>query len=144
VLALTSINVLLLMYFDLLYPNALDPFPFVNLFLSIFFENERNRLYVHGLGFPSAHGFNNILNRRINTSLLHLLILCWLRVHAASYSVFGYMLHKMLNFEMLTPLRSDLFCIIIPAPSNSKVVKIGVCHGRLVGFDSFIHFPFSF
>ena len=27
VLDLTSINVLSLMYFDLLYPNALDPFP---------------------------------------------------------------------------------------------------------------------
>ena len=32
VLALTSINDLSLMYFDLLYPNAFDPFPFYNPF----------------------------------------------------------------------------------------------------------------
>ena len=61
--------------------------------------------------------------RRINTSLLPLLLPCWLWVHAASYPF-------------------NLYCVIIPADTNCKVVKIGHYLGWLVGFDSSTRRPF--
>ena len=66
---------------------------------------------VHGLGFPSTYDFNilNTSNKHVAAPLVN--ADCGSidpNYDAASYSVFGSMMYKMLNSEMLIPLPFNL------------------------------------